>query len=98
MPLKGGTKSLETTKPNQNNKFVNGGHGLHQNGTIETNDKSSATSSSGIRGGSSTSASTKTSNGLPDLVSQIFYKHGLFISSYPTCATSIAIVLILSSW
>lgn len=33
--------------------------------------------------------------GLPSRVEQWFYKHGLFLSSYPTCATSVAIVLLL---
>lgn len=35
---------------------------------------------------------------LPGRVAQWYYKHGLFLSSYPTCATSIAIVVILLSW
>lgn len=34
-------------------------------------------------------------DGLPSRVEQWFYKHGLFLSSYPTCATSVAIVLLL---
>lgn len=33
--------------------------------------------------------------GLPSRVEQWYYKHGLFLSSYPTCATSVAIVLLL---
>ncbi|XP_037887733.1 sterol regulatory element-binding protein cleavage-activating protein [Glossina fuscipes] len=40
---------------------------------------------------------SKQSSGLPSAVSHIYYKHGLFLSSYPTCATSIAIVAILFS-
>ncbi|XP_065077845.1 sterol regulatory element-binding protein cleavage-activating protein [Ochlerotatus camptorhynchus] len=32
---------------------------------------------------------------LPSRVSQMYYRHGLFLSSYPTCATSIAIVVII---
>lgn len=39
----------------------------------------------------------KKRSGLPDSVSQCYYKHGLFLSSYPTCASSIAIVAILFS-
>lgn len=35
---------------------------------------------------------------LPSRVAQWYYKHGLFLSSYPMCATSIAIVVILLSW
>ncbi|XP_013118065.2 sterol regulatory element-binding protein cleavage-activating protein [Stomoxys calcitrans] len=41
--------------------------------------------------------SKKPTTGLPGAVSHIYYKHGLFLSSYPTCATSIAIVAILLS-
>ena len=65
-----------------------------------------STSVSGTSSSSSTSPGssvhkTKTSSsasGLPAAVSHIYYKHGLFLSSYPTCATSIAIVAILFSW
>ncbi|XP_055621580.1 sterol regulatory element-binding protein cleavage-activating protein isoform X2 [Toxorhynchites rutilus septentrionalis] len=32
---------------------------------------------------------------LPSRVSQIYYKHGLFLSSYPTCATSVAVAVII---
>lgn len=32
---------------------------------------------------------------LPSRVSQLYYKHGLFLSSYPTCATSVAIAVII---
>ncbi|XP_062712098.1 uncharacterized protein LOC134289728 [Aedes albopictus] len=35
---------------------------------------------------------------LPSRVSQLYYKHGLFLSSYPTCATSIAIAVIIFCW
>uniref|UniRef100_A0A0A1XSA2 Sterol regulatory element-binding protein cleavage-activating protein n=1 Tax=Zeugodacus cucurbitae TaxID=28588 RepID=A0A0A1XSA2_ZEUCU len=42
-------------------------------------------------------ASTSETSGLPDAVSHFYYKHGLFLSSYPTCATSIAIMAILLS-
>lgn len=35
---------------------------------------------------------------LPSRVAQWYYKHGLFLSSYPTCAASIAIVVVLLSW
>lgn len=34
-------------------------------------------------------------SGLPLRVEQSYYKHGLFLSSYPTCATSVAIVVLL---
>lgn len=43
-------------------------------------------------------SSTSDTSGLPDAVSHFYYKHGLFLSSYPTCATSIAIMAILLSW
>ncbi|XP_023302628.2 sterol regulatory element-binding protein cleavage-activating protein [Lucilia cuprina] len=46
---------------------------------------------------SKTSSSSSSASGLPAAVSHIYYKHGLFLSSYPTCATSIAIVAILFS-
>ncbi|XP_053690026.1 sterol regulatory element-binding protein cleavage-activating protein [Sabethes cyaneus] len=32
---------------------------------------------------------------LPSRVAQIYYRHGLFLSSYPTCATSIAVAVII---
>lgn len=35
---------------------------------------------------------------LPSRVAQWYYKHGLFLSTYPMCATSIAIVVVLLSW
>lgn len=35
---------------------------------------------------------------LPCRVAQWYYKHGLFLSSYPMCATSIAIFVVLLSW
>lgn len=35
---------------------------------------------------------------LPGRVAQWYYRHGLFLSSYPVCATSIAVVVILLSW
>ncbi|XP_073814075.1 SREBP cleavage activating protein [Musca autumnalis] len=66
----------------------------------------SSTSSSSAAVTSNTSSSSPTatqkskktaSSGLPGAVSNIYYKHGLFLSSYPTCATSIAIVAILFS-
>lgn len=48
-------------------------------------------------GGRTTSGNSRGggSGGLPTRVEQWFYKHGLFLSSYPTCATSVAIVLLL---
>ncbi|KAH8367195.1 hypothetical protein KR084_007635 [Drosophila pseudotakahashii] len=43
-------------------------------------------------------ASAATSSaGLPASVSHFYYKHGLFLSSYPTCASSIAFMAILLS-
>ncbi|XP_017472811.1 PREDICTED: sterol regulatory element-binding protein cleavage-activating protein isoform X1 [Rhagoletis zephyria] len=55
--------------------------------------------STGNLGGNSAHKRTTTSDssGLPDAVSHFYYKHGLFLSSYPTCATSIAIMAILLS-
>lgn len=35
---------------------------------------------------------------LPSRVSQIYYKHGLFLSSYPTTTTSIALAIIIFCW
>lgn len=62
--------------------------------TAVTGNSTSPTASTASAGHKSkTSAS-----GLPAAVSHIYYKHGLFLSSYPTCATSIAIVAILFSW
>ncbi|XP_034479514.1 sterol regulatory element-binding protein cleavage-activating protein [Drosophila innubila] len=40
---------------------------------------------------------TSSSSGLPASVSHFYYKHGLFLSSYPTCASSIALMAILLS-
>lgn len=34
---------------------------------------------------------------LPDIVSQWYYKHGLFLSSYPTCASGIALIIFFIS-
>ncbi|XP_039502417.1 sterol regulatory element-binding protein cleavage-activating protein [Drosophila santomea] len=51
-----------------------------------------ASSSAGIAG---TAAASST--GLPASVSHFYYKHGLFLSSYPTCASSIALMAILLS-
>lgn len=44
------------------------------------------------------SGTAKAAVELPGRVAQWYYKHGLFLSSYPTCATSIAIVVVLLSW
>lgn len=44
------------------------------------------------------STSKSASAGLPASVSHFYYKHGLFLSSYPTCASSIAFMAILLSW
>lgn len=41
---------------------------------------------------------SETKTTLPERVAQAYYKHGLFLSSYPICATSIAIVAILLCW
>lgn len=35
---------------------------------------------------------------LPSRVAQWYYKHGLFLSSYPTCASSLAIFIVIFSW
>lgn len=35
---------------------------------------------------------------IPSRVAQLYYKHGLFLSSYPTCAISLAIVAALFCW
>ncbi|TDG49175.1 hypothetical protein AWZ03_004475 [Drosophila navojoa] len=43
------------------------------------------------------STTASTSSGLPASVSHFYYKHGLFLSSYPTCASSIALMAILLS-
>lgn len=60
---------------------------------------SSSSSNASTSAVTSTQKSKKsTASGLPGAVSHIYYKHGLFLSSYPTCATSIAIVAILFSW
>lgn len=44
---------------------------------------------------SSSAQAGKRAAGLPFQVEQWYYKHGLFLSSYPTCATSVAIVVLL---
>lgn len=49
-------------------------------------------------GESDSGADGKTAAELPSRVAQWYYKHGLFLSSYPMCATSIAVVVILLSW
>lgn len=63
-----------------------------------TQSSATATPTAAVTSKSSTSSSSSSSSGLPGAVSHIYYKHGLFLSSYPTCATSIAIVAILFSW
>lgn len=40
----------------------------------------------------------ETKSELPSRVAQWYYKHGLFLSSYPTCASSLAICMALFSW
>ncbi|KAH8288983.1 hypothetical protein KR054_003617 [Drosophila jambulina] len=42
-------------------------------------------------------AASSSPAGLPASVSHFYYKHGLFLSSYPTCASSIAFMAILLS-
>lgn len=37
-------------------------------------------------------------NELPSTVAQLYYKHGLFLTSYPTCATSLSIMVVLFCW
>lgn len=49
-----------------------------------------------VAGDSSHGADQKTE--LPGRVAQWYYRHGLFLSSYPACATSIAVVVILVAW
>uniref|UniRef100_A0A182J1D0 Sterol regulatory element-binding protein cleavage-activating protein n=1 Tax=Anopheles atroparvus TaxID=41427 RepID=A0A182J1D0_ANOAO len=61
---------------------------------------SSATGTAGAAGGRSGAKQsdhrrTTGSATLPSRVSQIYYKHGLFLSSYPTTATSIALAIII---
>ncbi|XP_053676594.1 sterol regulatory element-binding protein cleavage-activating protein [Anopheles nili] len=47
-------------------------------------------------GGSRTKQSDRTSTtSLPSRVSQMYYKHGLFLSTYPTTATSFALAIII---
>lgn len=40
----------------------------------------------------------ETKTELPSRVAQWYYKHGLFLSSYPTCVSSLAIFMVLLSW
>lgn len=35
---------------------------------------------------------------LPSRVAQWYYKHGLFLSSYPTCASSLAVFIVICFW
>lgn len=35
---------------------------------------------------------------LPSKVSQIYYRHGLFLSSYPACAISFSVAVIICCW
>ncbi|XP_055613113.1 sterol regulatory element-binding protein cleavage-activating protein [Uranotaenia lowii] len=37
----------------------------------------------------------KEGKSIPSRVGQLYYRHGLFLSSYPTCATSLAVVMII---
>lgn len=72
----------------------------HSTSNSYTSSVSSSSSSSSSTSAVNSTYKSKTSSasGLPAAVSHIYYKHGLFLSSYPTCATSIAIVAILFSW
>ncbi|KFB47933.1 hypothetical protein ZHAS_00015995 [Anopheles sinensis] len=49
----------------------------------------------GGRTGAKQSDRRSASTTLPSRVSQMYYKHGLFLSSYPTTATSIALAIII---
>ncbi|XP_023037735.1 sterol regulatory element-binding protein cleavage-activating protein [Drosophila willistoni] len=65
-------------------------------GSHSSSSSSSATNTTAAAFPSSSSSSSS-SSGLPASVSHFYYKHGLFLSSYPTCATSIALMAILLS-
>ncbi|XP_026840843.1 sterol regulatory element-binding protein cleavage-activating protein [Drosophila persimilis] len=64
-------------------------------GTLAGKPPNSAASAAASSSYSSSSSSA--SAGLPAAVSHFYYKHGLFLSSYPTCASSIAFMAILLS-
>lgn len=66
--------------------------------TYTTSSSSSSSSGSAVNASTHYKSKKSSASGLPAAVSHIYYKHGLFLSSYPTCATSIAIVAILFSW
>ncbi|XP_043064122.1 sterol regulatory element-binding protein cleavage-activating protein [Drosophila ficusphila] len=67
-----------------------------------TTPRTAASNGSGLTGkppgpAASSPPAASTSAGLPASVSHFYYKHGLFLSSYPTCASSIAFMAILLS-
>ncbi|XP_052897024.1 sterol regulatory element-binding protein cleavage-activating protein isoform X1 [Anopheles moucheti] len=51
--------------------------------------------SAGSRGSKQSDRSKGSTTTLPSRVSQMYYKHGLFLSSYPTTATSFALAIII---
>ncbi|XP_058116606.1 sterol regulatory element-binding protein cleavage-activating protein isoform X2 [Anopheles coustani] len=55
----------------------------------------SVAAGTGGRAGAKQSDRRSASTTLPSRVSQMYYKHGLFLSSYPTTATSIALAIII---
>ncbi|XP_017074885.1 sterol regulatory element-binding protein cleavage-activating protein [Drosophila eugracilis] len=57
----------------------------------------SSSSSKAPGGAAGVAVESASSAGLPASVSHFYYKHGLFLSSYPTCASSIAFMAILLS-
>ncbi|XP_058065673.1 sterol regulatory element-binding protein cleavage-activating protein [Anopheles bellator] len=56
---------------------------------------STSTGTGSSAGRKATDRKSTTPTTLPSRVSQMYYKHGLFLSSYPTTATSIALAIIL---
>ncbi|XP_011197874.2 sterol regulatory element-binding protein cleavage-activating protein isoform X1 [Bactrocera dorsalis] len=74
-------------------------HEYNKTTTTAMTTTSGGAASLGNNGGNAAQkrSSTSDTSGLPDAVSHFYYKHGLFLSSYPTCATSIAIMAILLS-
>lgn len=83
--------SVENISGNPYNKLFNNINNINAVQSCDYNLLSSSSMPASIQ-------KSKQSSGLPSAVSHIYYKHGLFLSSYPTCATSIAIVAILFSW
>ncbi|XP_049292786.1 sterol regulatory element-binding protein cleavage-activating protein isoform X1 [Anopheles funestus] len=54
-----------------------------------------STGGAGSRGPKQSDRSKGSTTTLPSRVSQMYYKHGLFLSSYPTTATSFALAIII---